>query len=336
MVKPIKAKQKPIFSVVTNSSVVISPGETIPPSVVSATKEEVLESNSLDIDKGTLSPTEKDLGAKESISLIEPAPSDSMGEKVSLPNTTQIIKSSNTENIITNSLGMQFVLIHSGTFMMGSPPTEPGRNNDEIPHEVTITQSYYLQLTPVTQRQWRALMGNNPASFLNSGDDCPVDCVTWNDCQEFIRKLNLLGEGTFRLPMEAEWEYACRAGTLSAFSHGDINELFCGFDIKLAEIAWYCGNSNRSSHPVANKLANTWGLFDMHGNVYEWCQDWYAEYEADFQKDVIGPPIGEARVLRGGSWFSSAKNCRSAARFYQPPNSKSQIKFLGFRLVSCL
>lgn len=224
-----------------------------------------------------------------------------------------------------------FVFISPGTFIMGSPETELGRSEDELPHEVTITHGFFLQATPVAQGQWKAVMGNNPSRFSPKGDDHPVESVSWYDCQKFIERLNSSGEYVYRLPTEAEWEYACRAGKLSSCSEGEIIELFCDHDPNLAAVGWYCGNSDRATHPAAQKKPNPWGLYDLHGNVLEWCQDWYGPYPATPQTDPKGPITGPGRVIRGGSWFSNAKSCRAAARFHWSPNAKSD--FIGFRLV---
>ena len=215
--------------------------------------------------------------------------------------------------------------------MMGSPEHEPGRADDETPHEVILTKAFAIQATPVTRGQWQDVMGNNPACFQHGGDDCPVEGVSWNDCQAFILRLNAQEKGRYRLPTEAEWEYACRAGTITAFANGGISERFCRLDPCLDAMGWYCGNSGRQTHPVARKLANAWGVFDMHGNVCEWCQDWYGVYAAGPQTDPSGPDSGPGRVVRGGSWFSNSQNCRSASRFYRPPNARAD--FVGFRLV---
>ncbi|MBW2606595.1 MAG: caspase family protein [Deltaproteobacteria bacterium] len=159
---------------------------------------------------------------------------------------------------ISDSLGMKFVSIMPGTFMMGSPSSEPGRESDEKQHQVTLTKGFYMQTTEVTQGQWRAVMGNNPSHFENCGDDCPVEKVSWNDAQGFIRRLNQKeGSDKYRLPTEAEWEYAARAGTTTAFENGWISELKCGYDSNLDAMGWYCGNSNRRTHPVAQKHPNT-------------------------------------------------------------------------------
>jgi formylglycine-generating enzyme required for sulfatase activity len=224
-----------------------------------------------------------------------------------------------------------FVLIAPGTLLMGSPDYETGRSSDEIMHEVTLTKGFHMQKTQLTQGQWKAVMGNNPASFSDGGDDCPIESISWDQCREFIRRLNAGKDGIYRLPTEAEWEYACRAGSLTPFCGGEISELYCGHDPVLSEAGWYCGNSGRKSRPVAQKSPNAHGLYDMHGNISEWCQDWYGEYGPDSQTDPCGPKSGSGKVIRGGSWFSNAKNCRSASRFYWPPNSRSE--FIGFRLV---
>ena len=187
-----------------------------------------------------------------------------------------------------------------------------------------------MQKTPVALGQWKAVMGCNPASFPDGGDNCLVESLSWNECQEFIRRLSAGKGSIYRLPTEAEWEYACRAGSLTPFCNGEISELYCAHDPLLSEVGWYCGNSGRKSHPVSQKSPNVQGLYDMHGNVSEWCQDWYGEYGPDSQTDPCGPKSGSAKVIRGGSWFSNAKNCRSASRFYWPSNSGSE--FIGFRL----
>jgi formylglycine-generating enzyme required for sulfatase activity len=234
---------------------------------------------------------------------------------------------------VVNSLGMAFVLIPAGIFVMGSPEYEPGRYADEMKHEVTISLGFYLQTTPVTQGQWQAVMGHNPASIVQAGTDLPVAGINWRDCQEFIKKFNALEEGTYRLPSEAEWEYACRAGSYTSLANGELINNYCELDPSLDEIGWYCGNCDRRLHPVGQKAPNAWGFYDMHGNVAEWCQDWYSAYPELAQTDPTGAISGPGRVVRGGSWFSSAKNCRSAARYYWPPQSRDQLQVLGFRLV---
>jgi formylglycine-generating enzyme required for sulfatase activity len=234
---------------------------------------------------------------------------------------------------VSNSLGMAFVYIAPGSFMMGSPSDEPGRGNDETQRRVTLTKGFYMQTTEVTQGQWKAVMGNNPSYFKNCGDDCPVENVSWNDVQQFIRKLNQReGSGTYKLPTEVEWEYTARAGSSSAFANGGISELQCGFDSNLDAMGWYCGNSDKRTHPAARKQPNTWGLYDMHGNVYEWCQDWYGNYPSGSVTDPTGPSSGSDRVFRGGSWSYGARNCRSADRYSYTPGYR--YNNLGFRILS--
>jgi len=246
----------------------------------------------------------------------------------------------------TNSLGMTFVLIPAGTFMMGSPKDEPERWDDETLHQVTLTKSYYMQTTEVTQGQWEAVMGSNPSYFSECGDNCPVEEVSWNDAQEFISKMNQRGEGTYRLPTEAEWEYAARAGSTTAFANGGITETGCGHDPNLNAMGWYCGNSDvtysgcydyvgssscAGTHPVAQKQANAWGLYDTHGNVCEWCQDWYGDYPTGSVSDPTGSGSGSSRVYRDGSWTSGAGYCRSACRNKYSPVVR--LFRLGFRLA---
>jgi formylglycine-generating enzyme required for sulfatase activity len=225
-----------------------------------------------------------------------------------------------------------FVTIPAGSFIMGSPEDEPGRNPDESQHEVTLTRGFSIQAAPVTQGQWRSVMGTNPSGFSRGGDDCPVDGVSWNDCQEFIRKLNQKGEYWYRLPTEAEWEYACRAGTVTACYAGDVTKkLFSKRDPCLDDIAWYHANAGGKTHPVAEKRPNPWGLFDMLGNVLEWCQDWYGKYPILPQTDPQGVALGAGCVVRGGSWSSPPADCRSARRQFYSPNTRN--RFVGLRLV---
>ncbi len=242
------------------------------------------------------------------------------------------VKRSTVESTYTNSIGMKFVLIPECTFTMGSPSDEMGRRNDERQHRVTLSKGFYIQATEVTQGQWQAIMGNNPSYFKNCGDNCPVELVSWNDCQEFIRRLNEKeGNNKYRLPTEAEWEYACRAGSTTAFSSGGITELKCGYNPNLDAIGWYCGNSGKKSHPVAQKNPNACGLYDMHGNVWEWCQDWYEDYPTGQVTDPKGPSSGESRVFRGASWRDSAGYCRSANRGWSYPDDR--LYHLGFRVA---
>ncbi len=215
--------------------------------------------------------------------------------------------------------------------MMGSPEDEPGRRDDETLHQVTLTKAFYMQTTEVTQGQWEAVMGSNPSGFSECGDNCPVETVSWNGAQEFITELNKRGEGTYRLPTDAEWEYAARAGSTTAFANGGITETGCGYDPNLDAVGWYCENSDHTAHPVAQKQANDYGLYDMAGNVWEWCQDWYGDYPTGSVTDPTGPNIGSDRVYRGGSWAYIAGYCRSAGRYWISPGYGND--FLGLRLA---
>ena len=229
--------------------------------------------------------------------------------------------------VVVSSINYNMVYIPPGTFMMGSPAKEKGRNSDEQQHKVTLSKGFYMGTTEVTQGQWRNIMGNNPSAFKNCGDGCPVEQVSWSDVQDFIRRLNKR-EGTekskFRLPTEAEWEYACRAGCKMRFCFGDS-------DSGLGEYAWYWDNSENMTHPVAQKKPNAWGLYDMHGNVWEWCQDRYSAYETDNVTHSKMPSSVLTRVIRGGGWRYFAGFCRSADRF----RSTLNVRFsgIGFRLA---
>jgi len=249
-----------------------------------------------------------------------------------------------TPESVTNTFNMEFVLIQPGVFMMGCSEGDSECLADERPqHAVKISQPFFLGKHEVTQAQWTALMGSNPSRF--QGERRPVENVSWNDVQEFIRRLNNL-EGTrkYRLPTEAEWEYAARAGVATKFP----------FEAARAgEHAWYWNNAKRETHPVGEKQPNQWGLHDMHGNVWEWVQDWYGEgYYASSMtsspglvvksKEMLNKPVivisdpkgaveGPGRVLRGGSWSNDLRYLRSAHRNVYPADYRSANA--GFRLV---
>ena len=221
----------------------------------------------------------------------------------------------------TNSIGMTFVQIPPGTFMMGIPSSEPNRDSDETQHRVTLTKPYYMQTTEVTQGQWKAVMGNNPSYFDSCGNDCPVEQVSWNDCQEFIRKLNQReGNGTYRLPTEAEWEYACQAGTTRPY-YTDLDR--AGWNYK--------SNSGGKIHPVAQEAPNAWGLYGMHGNAWEWCSSWFGNYPGGSVTDPKGPSTGQYRVLRGGSWYYNSRYRRAAIRLTGTPEDR--YSNFGFRVA---
>lgn len=230
-----------------------------------------------------------------------------------------------TAQTFTNTLGQNFVLIPAGIFMMGSPTNEPDRDPQESKHQVTISKAFYMQTTAVTQRQYKTLMGKNPSDFSDCGDDCPVEHVTWFDVQEFINRLNAKeGGNNYRLPTEAEWEYAARAGTSGPYYFGNNPG-------QLGDYGWYLKNSEGEPHPVGAKRPNAWGLYDMHGNVWEWCQDRFGNYPLEAVIDPQGPNAGLHRVIRGGSWSSTPANCRAASRYkFEPDNRGDDV---GFRLV---
>ena len=222
-----------------------------------------------------------------------------------------------------NSVGMEFVLIPEGNFTMGSPDSDAEASDWEKPtHPVTISQPFYLGKYPVMQAQWEAVMGDNPSCFKGNPNH-PVEDVSWHDVQAFMHKLNEReGGGNYRLPTEVQWEYACRAGTEISRYHHDVDA-----------IAWYKANSNGQTHPVDQKLPNAWGLYDMLGNVWEWCHDGLRAYTADAAVDPMGPTEADAhRVLRGGSWGHSAQIVRAAYRGYDDPGNR--YADLGFRCSS--
>ena len=244
-----------------------------------------------------------------------------------------------TKNItipLTENVDLDMIWIEPGTFIMGSPTDELGRFNDETQHEVTLTQGYWLGKYEVTQAQYRAVMKTNPSEFI--GADLPVDTVSWFDAMEFCAKLTAsekaagrLPEGyEYTLPTEAQWEYACRAGTTTALNSGknlsDAKE--CP---EMDEVGWYVGNSDETTHPAGQKQANAWGLYDMHGNVWEWCSDWKGDYPTSAVTDPTGPGTGSYRVVRGGSWYNIASSCRSAFRVSEAPSSSNSL--CGFRVA---
>jgi formylglycine-generating enzyme required for sulfatase activity len=245
------------------------------------------------------------------------------------------ISSSQPPKELTNSIGMKLVLIPEGTFMMGSPESEEGRNeNDETQHEVTISKDYYLGVYEVTQAQYEKVMGKNPSHFQgaivgNENADLPVENVSRGDAVKFCKKLSDLPEEKkagreYRLPTEAEWEYACRAGSKTAYSFDDEEGL-------LPEYGWFNRNSSDRTHTVGLLEPNAWGLYDMHGNVWEWCSDRFGEYPKGAVCDPTGPKVGSYRVNRGGSWNDVAAFCRSALRDGNDPSYRSHNR--GFRLA---
>jgi formylglycine-generating enzyme required for sulfatase activity len=225
--------------------------------------------------------------------------------------------------IYTGKLGMKFAWIPPGTFLMGSSPDEKGHHQNETQHKVTLTKGIWMSVYPVTMEQWKKVMGKYPSGLVRGGD-YPVVSVSWKDCQEFMKKLGV-GEGQqYRLPTEAEWEYACRAGTITEFNTGNGEEA-------LNKAGWYLRNSGDMPHPVGQKAPNAWGLYDMHGNVWQWCADWYGPYPNGAVTDPTGSKTGTLRVMRGGAWLYLPIHCRTAYRAFVAPDR--QFNNGGFRVV---
>jgi len=237
---------------------------------------------------------------------------------------------------VSNSVGMKLVLISPGEFVMGSAEAEKYGTHDEKQHRVRITKPYCLAVHEVTQEQYEKIMGEQPWSgraYVEEGAEYPATYVRWEEAVEFCKKLSSKEGRRYRLPTEAEWEYACRAGSTSLYCYGDD-----GADLRT--YAWYSVNSydgvERYPRQVGSKRANSWGLFDMHGNVWEWCQDWYGEdyYESSPTEDPTGPKSGSLRVFRSGSGDCGSWGCRSAARTALKPDDRGD--FLGFRVALVL
>jgi formylglycine-generating enzyme required for sulfatase activity len=260
------------------------------------------------------------------------------GESEVIQTSSQMQKSagSSRETNFSNSIGMNFVYIPPGSFLRGSPTEELGRESDEKQQLVSLSHGYYMQTTEVTQEQWKAVMGSLPLYIIKCDEKCPVERVSWDNAQEFINKLNVLEESQkYRLPTEAEWEYAARAGSSTSFANGEISVLTCDNDTKLGDIGWYCGNSKISRHHiVAQKKPNSWGLYDMHGGVWEWCADWYGPYSSEAVTDPGGPLDGAERTMRGGGIADTARSCRSANRHSLRPDV--EFNNIGLRIVRSL
>jgi sulfatase modifying factor 1 len=241
-----------------------------------------------------------------------------------------------TVESITNTIGMKLNKIPAGSFMMGSPEDETDREDNEHQHKVTISKAFYMQTTEVPQGKWKAVMGTEPwkgQTFVKEGPDYAATYVSWDDAVAYCKKLSAKEGKTYRLPTEAEWEYACRAGTQTTWSFGNDEK-------ELGDYAWYRKNAydigERYAHQVRLKKPNAFGLYDMHGNVYEWCHDYFGEdyYKQSPAQDPTGPVTGfyPPRVLRGGSWRNGARLTRSAYRNRMVVRG-SRVFLGGFRLV---
>jgi formylglycine-generating enzyme required for sulfatase activity len=235
-----------------------------------------------------------------------------------------------------NTIGMEFVLIPADEFVMGSPKDEEGRLDNEGPqHRVKINRPFYMGATEVTQEQYERIVGNNPAQFKGARN--PVETVSWEDAVEFCRKLSQEEGMNYRLPTEAEWEYACRAGTTTPFYTGwTISTDQANYDGTHSYGTGVEGVYRDETTPVASFSPNPWGLYDMHGNVWEWCGDWCGEhyYRKSPAADPTGPAIGSLRVLRGGSWSGHPAGCRSAFRFRRGPAAAHYYGGFRVRLIA--
>lgn len=233
------------------------------------------------------------------------------------------------ENWTVPGCGIELIWIGPSTFTMGSPASEPGRGNDETPHQVTLTKGCWIGKYEVTQGQWESVMGKNPSYFSALGPNAPVEQVSWGEAMDYCRKLTeqeraagrLPAGYEYSLPSEAQWECACRAGSAAPccdIEHPD-------------DYGWYKDNSDGSTHPVGQKQPNAWGFHDMHGNVWEWCEDKYGSYPSGAVTDPTGPSRGSERVLRGGCWNFRCVDSRSANRLNFSPEMR--IRTLGFRIA---
>ena len=232
------------------------------------------------------------------------------------------------------AIGIELKLIPAGTFTMG----DANGDEDETPHQVTLTKPFKMGVHEITQAQYELIMGVNPSEF--KGADHPVEMVSYEDALAFCRRISELpaeiaAGNVYRLPTEAEWEYACRAGTATKYSFGDDDSFFGDYanffgDSELGDCAWFIWNSEDATHPVGSKRSNAWGLCGMHGNVVEWCQDWYGDYPSGSVTDPRGPSTGPWHVFRGGCWGFPAEQCRSAARGRIDPSLR--FAYVGFRV----
>ena len=246
-------------------------------------------------------------------------------DKISaLSNAVRALDSTKGSIITVNGVAFNMVKVSGGTFQMGATSEQgsDAESNEKPVHQVTLSD-YYIGETEVTQELWQAVMGSNPSYFTGSGL-LPVEAVSWDDCQTFITKLNALTGMQFRLPTEAEWEFAARGGNSSqGYKYSGSNNI--------DDVAWYESNSNYKTHEVGTKAPNELGLYDMSGNVFEWCQDWYDDYSSSAQTNPTGPTSSNLRVIRGGYWSSSAGDCRVSNRGNDTPGSGSIIN--GLRLA---
>ena len=247
----------------------------------------------------------------------------SLDSQQATPQTHPTVSDNTISIPVKDGISIDMARVEAGTFTMGATAEMKELYDDERPtHRVTLTNDYYIGKYEVTQALWQTVMGNNPSKF--KGDNLPVEQVKWKDCQKFLSKLNRITGKMFRLPTEAEWEYAARGGNKSrGYQYSGSNNL--------SDVAWYDNNSGNKTHAVGTKQANELGIYDMSGNVYEWCQDWFGKYNSSSQVNPTGANSGSDRVFRGGSWISNAGNCRSSYRDYITLGGRDS--YLGLRLV---
>jgi formylglycine-generating enzyme required for sulfatase activity len=230
------------------------------------------------------------------------------------------------------STGMTFVLIHAGEFSMGSPSTETGHVQAEYQHQVQLTRDFYLGRYEVTQDEWQAVMGDNPSHFADCGGTCPVERVSFGDIQDFLGRLSATGGWTFRLPTEAEWEYACRAGTTTPFHTGaNLTTDEANYNGAYPYDEYPAGVARTSPLPVGSFGPNAWGLFDMHGNVWEWTSDNDCSYPHYMDRDPVATCSSPRKIIRGGSWYFNGDSARCAGRYTHRPQDLGFS--LGFRVV---
>lgn len=236
---------------------------------------------------------------------------------------------------LKKDVGIDMVLCPAGSFMRGDPLKESKYKENEILYKVTLTQPFCIGKYPVTQNVYKKIMKENPSKF--KGENNPVEYVSWYDAKEFCNKLNVIYNDklpenyNFDLPTEAQWEYACRAGTTTSLNSGKNLTSETGRCFNLDEVAWYERNSGKRTHPVGLKRPNAWCIYDMHGNVWEWCTDLYGDYPEKNVSDPVGPNKGTLRVIRGGSWGFVPWFCRSVYRLNDNPYDR--YNFIGFRLA---
>ena len=319
-VEPVKPKPVKTYKFEV-PDIVDDDGET------SKKEEEVPRTNiaiaSQDLNSGTDDGINSDDLKKAAGDRISPAQSTS-GSSSAQKTEFSVVNKGNVRVYTVKGVTFKMIKVYGCTFLMGATPAQIGADDDEKPvHSVTLSD-YYIGETEVTQELWAAVMGTNPSHFTGNTQR-PVEQVSWDDCQTFISKLNALTGENFRLPTEAQWEFAARGG------HKSRGNLYSGGN-SLGDVAWYYENSGNKTHAVKTKSPNELGLYDMSGNVWEWCQDWYGGYSSAAVTNPIGPASGANRVSRGGSWYFNATHCRAATRGYCTPDNR--VGYLGVRLAS--